>query len=67
MEEYIYNNKFPASILGEILRATICEYGAEDYPGGADFVGGGNDATTTTQRKKISVEQTIQIHVLNYL
>ena len=46
----MYDNKFPARILGEILRAKRCEYGVEDYPEGADLVGGGNDSTPTTQR-----------------
>ena len=45
----MYANKFPASFLGEILRAKRCKYGVEGYPEGADFVDGGNDATPTTQ------------------
>ena len=59
----MYDNKFPASILGEILRAERCEYGVEGYPDGADLVGGGNYATPTTQLKNIDFEQTIEADI----
>ena len=64
LKEYMYDDKFPAGILGRILRAKRCEYGVEDYPEGYDFVGGGNDATPTTKCENISFEQTIESALL---
>ena len=60
LEEYMYANEFTARILGEILRAKICKYGVEGYTKGADFVGGGNDATPTKQHENIDFGQTIE-------
>ena len=46
----MHDNKFPARVLGEILMANRCEYGVEDYPESAGFVGDGNYFTSTNQR-----------------
>ena len=46
----MHDNKFPARVLGEILMANRCEYGVEDYPESAGFVGDGNYVTSTNQR-----------------
>ena len=56
----MYANKFPASFLGEILRAKRCKYGVEGYPEGADFVDGGNDTTPTTQHENVGFGKTIE-------
>ena len=55
----MHDNKFPARVLGEILMAKIYEYVVEYYPESAGFVGGGNYATSTTQRENIAFDKTI--------
>ena len=55
----MHDNKFPARVLGEILMANRCEYGAEDYPESAGFVGDGNYVTSTTQCENIYFDKTI--------
>ena len=55
----MHDNKFPARVLGEILMANRCEYGVEDYPESAGFVGDGNYVTSTTQCENIYFDKTI--------
>ena len=64
LEEYMYDNKFPVRILGDILRGKRCKCGLGDYPEGSNFVSGDNDAIPTSQCGNIDFEKIIEAVLL---